>query len=257
MRPSRRWSGRTTSATRSSGGAALPDLRFPAGGAPSARHRRAARPAPALDRARGLTDSRRTPEFPVAHLPPGREPTWIECVQRSSEETAWLLPVDALRVREPRASRQDRHDASGGRQRDLSRRRQGHGIVTQMGCAAGREFEIELALREALANAIEHGSGNDPSKQVECCVACDHERGMLIVVRDPGPGFDPSRSRARSSARISSRPAAAGSTSSISSWTRCASKKAAPRSTCGRTRRDRGSLDDAARRVWDPSLRSG
>ena len=64
-------------------------------------------------------------------------------------------------------------------------------IVTQMGCAGGREFEIELALREALANAIEHGSGNDPSKQVECCVACDHERGMLIVVRDPGPGFDP------------------------------------------------------------------
>src|SRR5262245_1102830 len=58
-------------------------------------------------------------------------------------------------------------------------------IVTQMGCAAGREFEIELALREALANAIEHGSGNDPSKQVECCVACDHTRGMLIIVRDP------------------------------------------------------------------------
>ncbi len=64
-------------------------------------------------------------------------------------------------------------------------------IVTQMGCAAGREFEIELALREALANAIEHGSGNDSSKQVECCVACDQARGMLIVVRDPGPGFDP------------------------------------------------------------------
>ena len=64
-------------------------------------------------------------------------------------------------------------------------------IVTEMGCASGREFEIELALREALANAIEHGSGNDPSKEVECCVACDHARGMLIVVRDPGPGFDP------------------------------------------------------------------
>ena len=66
-------------------------------------------------------------------------------------------------------------------------------IVTQMGCAAGREFEIELALREALANAVEHGSGNDPSKQIQCCVACDHARGMLIVVRDPGPGFDPSQ----------------------------------------------------------------
>jgi len=67
-------------------------------------------------------------------------------------------------------------------------------VVTAMGCAAGKEFEIELALREALANAIEHGSGHDPSKQIQCCVACDHTRGMLIVVRDPGPGFDPAHS---------------------------------------------------------------
>jgi serine/threonine-protein kinase RsbW len=64
-------------------------------------------------------------------------------------------------------------------------------VVTEMGCAAGREFEIELALNEALVNAIKHGSGHDPSKQVQCCVACDHARGMLIIVRDPGPGFDP------------------------------------------------------------------
>ena len=66
-------------------------------------------------------------------------------------------------------------------------------IVTEMGCAAGKEFEIEVALREALANAIEHGAGHDSSKQIQCCVACDHTRGMLIVVRDPGPGFDPSQ----------------------------------------------------------------
>jgi len=66
-------------------------------------------------------------------------------------------------------------------------------IVTEMGCAAGKEFEIELALREALANAIEHGSRHDPSKEIQCCVACDHTRGMLIVVRDPGPGFDPAQ----------------------------------------------------------------
>ena len=64
-------------------------------------------------------------------------------------------------------------------------------VVTEMGCAAGREFEIELALNEALTNAIKHGSAHDPSKLIQCCVACDHTRGMLIVVRDPGPGFDP------------------------------------------------------------------
>jgi serine/threonine-protein kinase RsbW len=65
------------------------------------------------------------------------------------------------------------------------------GVVTEMGCAVGHEFEIELALREALANAIEHGVGHDVSKMIQCSVACDHERGMLIVVRDPGAGFDP------------------------------------------------------------------
>ena len=65
-------------------------------------------------------------------------------------------------------------------------------IVVEMGCAAGHEFEIELSLREALANAIEHGVGHDATKMIQCSVACDHERGMLIVVRDPGPGFDPS-----------------------------------------------------------------
>ncbi len=64
-------------------------------------------------------------------------------------------------------------------------------IVAEMKCAAGKEFEIETALREALANAIQHGCGNDSSKQVQCCVACDQSRGMLLVVRDPGQGFDP------------------------------------------------------------------
>ncbi len=58
-------------------------------------------------------------------------------------------------------------------------------------CVAGKEFEIETALREALANAIVHGCKNDPTKKIECCVACEDERGMLIVVRDPGSGFDP------------------------------------------------------------------
>ena len=64
-------------------------------------------------------------------------------------------------------------------------------IVKEMGCAAGREFEIEIVLNEALTNAIKYGSAHDPSKQIQCCVACDQTRGMLIVVRDPGPGFDP------------------------------------------------------------------
>jgi len=63
--------------------------------------------------------------------------------------------------------------------------------VRAMECSKGKEFEIETALREALANAVRHGCGNDAAKEVEVCVACDEQRGMLIVVRDPGPGFDP------------------------------------------------------------------
>jgi len=64
-------------------------------------------------------------------------------------------------------------------------------IVGKMGCAAGKEAAIELALAEALNNAVVHGARSDSSKLVECDVACDETRGMLIVVRDPGEGFDP------------------------------------------------------------------
>ena len=67
------------------------------------------------------------------------------------------------------------------------------GIVRQMGCAEGKEFEVETALIEALANAITHGARDDPDKQIQVCVACDEERGMLIIVRDPGGGFDPAQ----------------------------------------------------------------
>lgn len=61
----------------------------------------------------------------------------------------------------------------------------------RMGCGQGHEAEIEIAIREALANAINHGCGGDASKEVRCCVACDESRGMLIIVSDPGQGFDP------------------------------------------------------------------
>ena len=64
--------------------------------------------------------------------------------------------------------------------------------VRKMRCADGKEDAIELSLQEALANAVVHGAKEDPSKVVECLVYCDEERGMLIVVRDPGEGFDPS-----------------------------------------------------------------
>jgi len=66
-------------------------------------------------------------------------------------------------------------------------------VVREMNCAPGREDDIELALTEALANAVVHGAKNDPSKIIECDVASDAQHGMLIVVRDPGAGFDPTK----------------------------------------------------------------
>lgn len=63
--------------------------------------------------------------------------------------------------------------------------------VRDMKCVDGKEDAIELALQEALANAVVHGAKEDPSKIVECIVACDEQSGVLIIVRDPGEGFDP------------------------------------------------------------------
>jgi serine/threonine-protein kinase RsbW len=64
-------------------------------------------------------------------------------------------------------------------------------FVGELEYATGKEFEIEMALREALANAVLHGCGEDPSKKVECTVTGDRDEGITIVVRDPGNGFDP------------------------------------------------------------------
>lgn len=65
-------------------------------------------------------------------------------------------------------------------------------IAREMKCAEGNEYQVDLALREALANAIVHGCHNDSSKKVECCVACTESSDIVIVVRDPGQGFLPS-----------------------------------------------------------------
>jgi anti-sigma regulatory factor (Ser/Thr protein kinase) len=50
---------------------------------------------------------------------------------------------------------------------------------------------VELALQEAVANAIRHGCRNDPTKHLQCIVTCDEAGDVMIVVRDPGTGFDP------------------------------------------------------------------
>ncbi|HUQ50219.1 MAG TPA: ATP-binding protein [Terriglobales bacterium] len=53
-------------------------------------------------------------------------------------------------------------------------------------------LEIDLALQEAVANAVVHGCGEDSRLQVSCWASYAKGKGLLLVVRDPGPGFIPS-----------------------------------------------------------------
>lgn len=66
-------------------------------------------------------------------------------------------------------------------------------LLQRHGWNDGELMRVELSVQEALANAIKHGCGGDPSKQVNCTVAFDHKGEVVIVVRDPGPGFDPGK----------------------------------------------------------------
>jgi serine/threonine-protein kinase RsbW len=57
-------------------------------------------------------------------------------------------------------------------------------------CVPGKEFDIELALREALENAVVHGNQEDPERKVHVRCRCQPGREMSIVVTDQGKGFD-------------------------------------------------------------------
>jgi anti-sigma regulatory factor (Ser/Thr protein kinase) len=52
----------------------------------------------------------------------------------------------------------------------------------------GDRHNLMAALREMLINAMEHGAGFDPGKQVEV-TAARTPRAIVYYLRDPGPGF--------------------------------------------------------------------
>ena len=54
----------------------------------------------------------------------------------------------------------------------------------------GSEVDIEVALHEALANAIVHGNGGDSRKHVWVTCRCTTDGEVLITVRDEGQGFE-------------------------------------------------------------------
>jgi serine/threonine-protein kinase RsbW len=61
------------------------------------------------------------------------------------------------------------------------------------GCLADHQAELEIALREALANAVFHGNRSDAAKKVLVRAYCDPKKGFVIAVRDEGRGFDPAK----------------------------------------------------------------
>jgi serine/threonine-protein kinase RsbW len=59
------------------------------------------------------------------------------------------------------------------------------------GALAKHHAELEIALREALANAVLHGNRQDATKKVLVRAYCDPKKGFVVAVRDEGKGFDP------------------------------------------------------------------
>ena len=56
----------------------------------------------------------------------------------------------------------------------------------------GTEADIEMALHEALANAVIHGNGENSCKRIYVECRCYLDGEVSITVRDEGTGFDSS-----------------------------------------------------------------
>ena len=54
----------------------------------------------------------------------------------------------------------------------------------------GSEVDIEVALREALLNAVVHGNKEDPGKHIHLRVRCRADGEVSMVIRDEGAGFE-------------------------------------------------------------------
>lgn len=64
-------------------------------------------------------------------------------------------------------------------------------LARRHGCTGDDISDIEIALREALANAVIHGNRSAPDKRVSLRLYGSPDRGLFIAVRDEGEGFDP------------------------------------------------------------------
>ena len=63
-------------------------------------------------------------------------------------------------------------------------------LIERAKCVPGAEFDVELAIREAVGNAVLHGNHENPDKKVHIRCRCESGNEITIVVTDEGNGFD-------------------------------------------------------------------
>jgi serine/threonine-protein kinase RsbW len=64
--------------------------------------------------------------------------------------------------------------------------------LERLGVDGEARYWVDIAVREAVANAIKHGNAQDPGKKV--CVDAGIEGDELVIhIADEGSGFDPGR----------------------------------------------------------------
>jgi serine/threonine-protein kinase RsbW len=65
------------------------------------------------------------------------------------------------------------------------------GLIAASRCVSGREEYVELALREALCNAMLHGNRLQARKLVHVRCRLEYCSGVYLVISDQGEGFNP------------------------------------------------------------------
>jgi serine/threonine-protein kinase RsbW len=65
-------------------------------------------------------------------------------------------------------------------------------LIRKCGQAPEGENDVEIALREALANAIIHGNHENPGKHVHVRCRCEPSE-ISLAIKDEGPGFNVDR----------------------------------------------------------------
>ena len=76
-------------------------------------------------------------------------------------------------------------------------------VVEHAGCVPDKAHDVDLAVREAVTNAVIHGSREDPEKEVHISVSCDVSGDVHVTVRDTGMCSIPRRSPTRAPVGVS------------------------------------------------------